>query len=376
MNSKICLKMKTIENNDRHFMKLALREARKGLGRTHPNPVVGAVIVKHGSVVGKGYHKLAGTPHAEIHALNNAGDKSRGATIYVTLEPCNHTGRTPPCTQAILRAGIKRVVIGQDDPNPHVAGNGAAYLKNQGLAVNQHVLREECVAINRPFIKYITSGKPWVVLKAAMSLDGKLAAPSGQSSWITNERSRRFVHTLRNRHDAILVGRGTVMNDNPSLTCRIGGGRDPLRVVLDSNLAIAVNAKMLKQQSTAETFIYCKRKYDGQKKKVLEDTGARVIPVSTHADGRLDLSAVLDSLAFEGITSVFVEGGGTVHTAFLNNKLVDEMYLFYAPLLIGNDGLAFYGPQGIVSVKEGLRLKETSVRKFGTDILVHGLVNA
>jgi len=209
---------------DQRYMRLAIREAKKGIGRTSPNPAVGAVVVRNDQVVSRGFHARAGEAHAEVNALNRAGELARNATIYVTLEPCNHTGRTPPCTRAILDAGISRVVIGMADPNPHVDGGGARFLADRGLEVVTGVLEAECRAINRPFIKHITTGRPWVTLKAGMSLDGKLATATGHSAWITNEKARRAVHHLRNRYDAIMVGRQTALVDDPSLTARIRGG--------------------------------------------------------------------------------------------------------------------------------------------------------
>lgn len=218
-----------VSDNDLRFMRLALREARKGLGRTSPNPCVGAVVVKNNSVISRGYHKKAGTPHAEIHALRKAGEQARGATIYVTLEPCNHTGRTPPCSQAVAAAGIKRVVVGMEDPNPLVSGSGKAFLQEQGIEVVSGVLEKQCRELNLPFIKHISSGMPFVVMKAGISLDGKISYQQGRPGWMTGESSARKVHGLRNSLDAILVGRGTIAIDNPSLTTRLPGKKGGTR---------------------------------------------------------------------------------------------------------------------------------------------------
>ena len=242
--------MKRVADIDSNYMRMALWEAKKGVGKTSPNPSVGALVVKNGRIVGKGYHKKAGTPHAEIHALQDAGRKAEGATLYVTLEPCNHNGRTPPCTRAILKAGIAQVVIGMLDPNPQVAGGGAKYLAAKGLTVISGVLEQECREINLPFIKHSTTGLPWVILKAGMSIDGRIAALPGTKTMITGKQSLARVHALRNQVDAILVGIGTALADDPSLTTRLqksGTERDPLRVILDTDLHLSLSAKMLRQ---------------------------------------------------------------------------------------------------------------------------------
>ena len=361
------------EDQRARFMRLALREAKKGLGRTSPNPAVGAVVVsEQGEVVATGFHARAGGPHAEVVALTRAGEAARGATLYVTLEPCNHTGRTGPCTQAILAAGVRRVVIGMADPNPHVAGGGAAFLAGCGVEVEEGVLAEECAAINRPFVKHITTGRPWVLLKAGMSLDGKLAAASGHSAWITNEAARREVHRLRGRSDAILVGRSTAVADDPALTCRLRRGRDPIRVVLDSRLQLPPTARMLCQDSTAPTWVLCTPQAPSAAEARLVEAGAEVFRLPADRDGRLDLAAVLDFLGQRQVTSLLVEGGGEVHTAFLRAGLADECALFIAPLLLGADGLAFWRGTGALRVEEGLRLTEVAFRRFGDNILVRG----
>lgn len=258
----------TISPADLRFMRLALREAKKGLGRTSPNPCVGAVVVRDDIVISRGYHKKAGTPHAEIHALRKAGELARGATIYVTLEPCSHTGRTPPCCQAVAAAGIKRVVVGMEDPNPLVRGRGNTYLHEQGLEVVSGVLEQECQEINLPFIKHITSGIPFVMMKAGMSLDGKISYQQGQPGWMTGKESSKKVHGLRNHLDAILVGRGTLVVDDPSLTTRLPGkrGRDPVRVILDSRLQLSLTSKILHLDSPASTLIFCSHSADEEKK--------------------------------------------------------------------------------------------------------------
>lgn len=360
--------------DDVDFMKMAILEARKGIGHTSPNPTVGAVIVRNGEIVGKGYHRKAGSPHAEVNALRNAGTKSKGATIYVTLEPCNHHGRTPPCTRAILAGGIKRVVVGVMDPNPIVAGGGNNFLSSQGVEVRSGVLEDQCKALNRPFIKFIQHGTPWVVLKAGLSLDGKIAAHHGQSGWITGEKSRRYVHTLRNRLDGILVGIETVLNDDPSLTTRVsrGKGRDCIRIVLDTHLRIPIDAKMLRQDSTAYTLIYCGEDIDLTKKDILQKSGAIVQPVKTGEDGHVDLKVVLKDLGRREITSVLVEGGSRIHGSFIQQKCVDQVNLFFAPIFIGGDGISVASKFGLENVQDAYRLSGIRTRRFGDDIMIEG----
>jgi diaminohydroxyphosphoribosylaminopyrimidine deaminase/5-amino-6-(5-phosphoribosylamino)uracil reductase len=361
---------------DSHFMKLALREAIKGSGRTSPNPLVGAVVVKNGEVVGRGWHKKAGTPHAEIHALRAAGSQAGGATIYVTLEPCNHTGRTPPCTQAILQSGINRVVIGMIDPNPHVTGSGRDFLAAQGIEVSSGVLADECRAINRTFIKHITTGLPWVIMKAGCSMDGRLAVSSGQCAWITNEQSRKQVHLLRDRCDAILVGIGTALNDNPSLTTRLSNrkGHDPLRVIIDTRLRLPVKAKMLNQESSAATWIFCGPDPESDKVKALEAAGARVVPVGEDM-GRVALDEVLAFLGREQVNSLLVEGGSLIHTAFLQAGLIDQVNLFLAPVFLGSDAVPLIAELGLEQVRDSRRFSLIRTRRFADDIMIEGVFN-
>jgi diaminohydroxyphosphoribosylaminopyrimidine deaminase/5-amino-6-(5-phosphoribosylamino)uracil reductase len=375
MNSKASLtrKRKTVTDKDRNFMRLALREARKGIGRTSPNPSVGAVVVKNGRIVGKGHHQQAGGHHAEIHALQAAGRKAEGATLYVTLEPCNHTGRTPPCTETVLRAGISRVVIGMLDPNPAVAGGGGAYLASQRVKVTSGILEEECREINLPFCKHTLTGLPWVILKAGMSVDGRIASRPGQQSKITGKESRRRVHVLRREVDAILVGIGTVLADDPSLTCRLGRQRsDPLRVILDTGLRLPVSATLLQQESAAETWVFCGEHADSKKSSSLETAGARIRTVPVAAAGSLDLEAVLKILGEAGVTSVLVEGGSRVHGSFLDAGLADQLFLFVAPAFIGSMGepLATFPPGRRENHLPGFRFIKT--RRYGEDLLLEG----
>ena len=364
-----------MNQDDLDYMRLAIQEAEKGKGRTSPNPCVGAVIVKDNAVVGRGYHKKAGTPHAEINAISDAGKDAAESTIYVTLEPCNHTGKTPPCTKAILDAGLKRVVVGMCDPNPTVAGGGNAYLQSQGVEVEFGLLEEECIALNRPFIKHITTGLPWVVMKAGMSLDGKITYVPGQGGRITGNESKHVTHELRNTLDAILVGVETAVIDEPSLTTRLSDVkdvRDPLRVVLDSRLRLPPQSKMLHQMSDAETWIYCGSEAAEESKRLLADAGAIVHTVGSATDGRLDIMEVLKHMGANDITSVLVEGGAAVHGYMLNHSLVDEVYLFTAPIFIGENGLSLLSGYSDNSPEACSRLNTMDCRLLGSDLLVHG----
>lgn len=358
-------------------MALAIKEAQKGTGRTSPNPVVGAVIVKNGVIKGRGYHKKAGTPHAEVHAIADAGDESQGATIYVTLEPCHHTGRTPPCTSAIREAGIIRVVIGMHDPHP-IASGGAAYLRSCGLSVEIGILEKQCRQLNYPFIKHISSGLPWIIMKAGQSLDSRITLQPGKGTPITGRQSKHYVHELRDRVDAILIGIETANIDNPSLTTRIENenrGRDALRVILDTHLRLSPQALLVRQQSNAATWVFCGQDASEVKSKALEQAGVVVHRVSTGLDGKLDLLQVLKILASGDMSTVLVEGGAGVHGAFLEKGLVDEVYLFYAPFFIGDCGTPLVRGYAVDPAEPRSLLQDISVQQLGDDVLVHGFLN-
>ena len=380
--------MNDTPDKNEHFMRLALADAERGLGRTSPNPAVGAVIVRSGEIIGRGHHERAGGPHAEVNAIADArarGHDPGGATLYVTLEPCNHRGRTPPCTEAVLGAGIAEVVIGTNDPNPQVAGGGAAYLAERGLRVVSGVLRDDCRRLILPFARHSRTGLPWVVMKAGMSLDGKISRQKGQGGAITGPEAQHFVHTLRNRLDAIPIGIGTALIDDPALTCRLPpdadpGGRDPLRVVLDSRLRLPPDCRMLTQKSAAATWIFCAEDADAEREKALVEAGAKVVrtagtppgtdappPPRKGAFGGLDLPQVLRHLGEAGICSVLVEGGAHVHAAFLAQGLADEAALLFAPCFIGEAGTPLL-PGAIGEAALG----RVRTERLGRDILVHG----
>ncbi len=356
-------------------MGLALKEAKKGIGRTAPNPCVGAVIVRDGREISRGFHKKAGGPHAEIHAIKKAGGDTVGSTIYVTLEPCNHTGKTPPCSKAITTAGISRVVVGMEDPNPLVDGRGIDFLRSSNIEVVTGVLEEQCKAINEPFIKRITTGLPLVALKAGISLDGKITYQKNKSGWITGQQSLKKVHQLRNQFDAIMIGRGTLEIDDPSLTTRLPrGGRDPLRIIIDSNLSISLQAKVLNQKSTAETWVFCCHGVDKAKKAKILSTGNMVYEVGNES-GRVSLSEVLEILGAKGINSVLVEGGSAIHGAMLAKQLVDKAHVFQAPLFVGDDGVSIVTGMTSSSKDSSIKILSPSYQRLGDDVLISGNID-
>jgi len=366
-----------MKEKDLHYMRLALQLAVKGQGRTSPNPCVGAVIVLGDQVVGQGYHQKAGTPHAEVHALADAGEKAAGSTLYVTLEPCNHTGRTPPCTEAILGAGIARVVVGMLDPNPTVDGGGCNFLTVNGVDVESGVLEDECRAINRSFIKHTTTGLPWVVMKAGMSLDAKISYKQGECGKITGTRSGQLTHQLRNSLDAILIGVETAIIDNPSLTARPkkeGNVRDPVRVILDTRLRLPVASSILHQESDSPTWLFCGPDASAINEQKLAATGAVIHRVPVDQSNQLDLRAVLRVLGSLNITSVLVEGGAKIHSSMLQQKLVDEVYLFIAPLFIGQQGAPLLSSFVHTENRTGCRLQQVEVQQLGEDTLIHGIL--
>jgi diaminohydroxyphosphoribosylaminopyrimidine deaminase/5-amino-6-(5-phosphoribosylamino)uracil reductase len=366
-----------MKEKDIQFMTLALELAEKGRGRTSPNPCVGAVIVRQDTIIGRGYHKKAGTPHAEIHAIADAGGCTPGSTLYVTLEPCNHTGRTPPCTHAILEAGITRVVVGMLDPNPAVRGGGCRFLESKGVVVERGVLEKKCRSINRPFIKHVATGMPWVTMKAGMSLDGKISYCPGRGGRITGEQSREVTHALRNTLDAILVGVDTAIIDNPSLTTRLQGtgtrGRDPVRVVLDTQLRLPPDSRMLHQESSAPTWIFCGSQAPEENEQRLRDSGAYVKRLACGDRGMPDLQEVLSEISRTDMISVLVEGGSKIHGSLLRSNLVDEAYLFVAPFFIGSGGTALLDGFSCSDAENRLSMKQVEVRLLGEDILIHAL---
>ena len=357
------------------YMKLALREARKGLGRTSPNPAVGAVIVGEGKVIASGYHHRAGTPHAEVDAFGKIENRAPGGTLYVTLEPCNHFGKTPPCTELILKSGVKKVVVGMKDPNPLVTGGGCEYLEKKGLEVVTGILKDECFALNESFTKFISTGRPFVMAKSAITLDGWTATSTQHSQWITNEKSRGFVHKLRDRVDAVMMGIGTVLADDPAMTARfkVKQGKDPIRIIVDTNFRTPPGAKVMQHQSSAHTIIATS--IDGSRR--YQESGPHPKGVETlvcpTVAGRIDLTALMEKLGEMSITSVLVEGGSMILGAMLRSQLIDKFYVFIAPKILGGgDGIPMVAGRGPKTMEESLRLQNIKVRRFGDDVLISG----
>ncbi|RNC68617.1 MAG: bifunctional diaminohydroxyphosphoribosylaminopyrimidine deaminase/5-amino-6-(5-phosphoribosylamino)uracil reductase RibD [Desulfuromonadales bacterium] len=354
---------------NQRMMRRALALARRGIGKTSPNPAVGCVIVRDGAIVGEGWHHKAGTPHAEIHALAQAGERARSADVYVTLEPCSHFGKTPPCADALVAAGVGRVFVGMVDPNPKVSGSGIAKLQAAGIPVESGVMEEECHRLNEPFLKHITTGLPFVILKSAMTMDGRTATASGDSRWITGVESRRYVHKLRSEVDSIMVGIGTVVTDDPQLTARLPRGRDPLRVVVDSTLRIPLDARLLHQKSTAATLVATVSD-DAVRIGQLEAVGAEVVRCRERV-GRVDLGDLLLRLGKRGVQSVLVEGGRELAGEALRSGLIDKFIFYYAPKLLGGaDGYGLFGGRSVDRMDDSFRLRTDRVRRFGGDIMI------
>lgn len=369
------------KNPDSKFMSIALRLARRTEGKTSPNPLVGAVVVRRGKILGMGYHKKAGLPHAEIEAFLDAERNAhnlKGSTLYVTLEPCSHTGkRTPPCVNAIIERGISKVVLGTIDLNPRVNGKGLKILRAKGIKVKAGVLEEKCREINEPFFKYVATGKPFIILKLAATLDGKIATFTGDSKWIGSELQRKYAHRLRNKVDAILVGIGTVLRDNPELTVRLGkkSNRQPTPIVLDSRLKIPVESNLIAHQRNP--IIATTQLADPIKLKDLEKTGAKVLVIEQDENGQVDILKLVKKLGEMGITSVLVEGGGDVGASFLKKGIVDKVVFFYAPKIIGSEGVSMVGKLGVSEVKDALSIRTVKLKKIGEEFVVEGytLVN-
>ena len=360
-------------DTDAAFMLKALALARKGLGRTSPNPAVGAVLVKGGRVIGSGFHRAAGLAHAEVEALESATEDPRGSTLYVTLEPCCHHGRTPPCVDAVIRARIRRVVVGALDPNPRVSGRGVERLEKAGIDVTTGVREPRCRALNEAYNRHVVTGLPFVTLKLASSLDGRIAASTGHSRWITGPGARRLVHRMRSLSDAVMVGVSTALADDPELTVRLVRGRDPLRVVVDSAFRVPLSSRIFKGPHAAGTMVFTTRAADGKKIARATALGAEVVRVRKTRDG-VDLKGALAELGRRGITSVLVEGGGTLAASLLRAGLVDKVVHFIAPAYIGGDGVPSVGGLGVRDAGKALRLTGVRTRRAGGDIVVEGYV--
>ena len=354
------------------YMKRALELAKKGAGHTSPNPMVGCVVVKDGRIVTEGYHERYGEFHAERNALTRCEEDLTGAEMYVTLEPCCHQGNTPPCTDIIIERSIGKVYVGSMDPNPKVAGKGVKILQEHGIEVETGVLEKECLALNEIFFYYITTGMPYVAMKYAMTLDGKIASCTGDSKWVTGETARHHVHELRKQYSAILAGIGTVLADDPMLNCRIEEGVDPVRVVCDSSLRIPLSSQLVKTAGDIPVIVaYAKE--NPEKEKALLQAGVELI--SAGRDGRVDLAVLMRELGKRKIDSVLVEGGGAIHGSLLKSGLVQKIYCYLAPKLIGGReaGSPVEG-DGFSRMKDALPVKEMEILPLGQDICISGRV--
>jgi len=369
----------TVATPHLHFMTLALRLAAKGRRKTSPNPMVGAVVVKNGRIVGRGYHHGPGQPHAEILALSQAGPRAKGATLYVTLEPCCHLlKRTPPCVPAVIQSGVRQVVVAMADPNMMVKGRGIAAMRRAGIIVTTGIAQEKAGELNRAYLHWATTGRPYVILKAGMTLDGKVATAKGESRWITGPLARQDAHRLRSQVDAVIVGVGTILHDDPTLTARLSdrplklAPRQPLRVVLDSWLRTPSTARVCAKQDRAKTLIVTTSRASHSRRHSVERAGVEVLSVSAK-NGRVSFPALLNILGKRGITSLLIEGGSIVNASALGEKLVNHVVLYLAPTLMGGqDAKAVIGDRGPKRLAQMLRLRHVSVRRIGNDLVVEG----
>ena len=355
-------------------MKRAIELAKKGIGYTSPNPLVGAVIVKDGRIIGEGYHEVYGGPHAEVNAFRNAKEDVNGATMYVTLEPCSHYGKTPPCANAIVEKEISKVIIGMMDPNPMVAGRGIKILQDNGIQVITCILEDEVKKLNEIFIKYITTKRPFGILKTAMTLDGKIATSSGDSMWITNEASRNYVHEIRHRVSGIMVGVGTILSDNPKLTTRLHNkeGKDPTRIIVDTTARIPLDSNVLNNNSKAKTIIATTERANNEKLQAIKEKGAEII-ITPLKDNKVDLSFLMKSLGESGIDSVLIEGGSTLNYSALEEGIIDKVISFIAPKIIGgNESKTPVGGEGIKYIKDAILLEDIQISRFCQDIIIEG----
>ena len=354
--------------NDSFYMNLALNLARGTLGQTSPNPVVGAVLVKDGQIIGMGAHLRAGEPHAEVHAVQMAGDQVKGSTLYVTLEPCSHYGKTPPCSDLIIKSGVKKVFVATTDPNPQVAGTGIERMTKAGIEVKVGILQEEARDLNKIFFYNIQTGLPYVTLKSAASLDGKTATVMGESKWITGDESRADVHHLRHQHDGIMVGVNTVLKDNPSLTTRLlVGGKNPIRIILDTHLRTPLDAQVIIDQQ-APTWIVTGAEVDQNRVSQFSELGIEVLKMESQ---KISIKEMIVVLGKRGITSLFVEGGAEVHGSFLKEHAFQQIITYIAPKLIGGKNApTSFGGQGIEHIAEAVSLNIKQVDLIGSDIRI------
>ena len=359
---------------DEEYIKLALKLARRGLGWASPNPMVGAVLVKDDHIIGQGYHRRFGGNHAEINALQNASADPSGATLYVTLEPCCHYGKTPPCVDAIIKNKIKKVVIGTLDPNPQVGGKSVKLLTERGIETRVGVLAEECRDLNEPYFKYMTTGRPLVTLKFAQTLDGRIATASGDSRWISSEEFRKMAHRLRASNDAILVGINTILADNPQLTVRLVRGRNPTRVILDSRLRISPDCEIVKTRDVAPVVIATTAQADRERFSRLRELGIDVLDLQSDESGGINLKHLLRELGQRNISSLLVEGGARVITSFLRQKLADRVVVAVAPRILGK-GTDAVGDLDIIQLSQAFKLTFQKISRAGADIVIEASID-
>jgi len=359
--------------NDNYYMRMAIRLAGKGIGKTSPNPMVGAVIVKNGKIIGRGYHKRCGDYHAEINAINNVRGNIRGSTFYITLEPCSHYGRTPPCVDTLIKKGLERVVVGTPDPNPEVNGKGIKILRSKGIKVNVGILGSECRQINEHYFKFIKSGIPYVTVKYAQTLDGRIATKTGDSQWISSEASRKYVHVLRSTNDCVMVGAGTVTADNPQLTVRHVKGKNPLRIIVDSKLRIPIKSSVLIDDNPHQTIIAATSNAPSRKKTAIKKLGVEVLVVKKDKDGKVSLVDLLKELGKREIMSVLVEGGSEMITSLLKANLVDKMIIPISPGILGK-GLEAIGDLNINKIRNAIKFSSFKTMKKGEDLIFEGTI--
>lgn len=354
---------------DSDYMRLALQLAQKGCGWVSPNPMVGAVIVKNGEIIGQGWHEKYGQPHAERNALSSCRESPEGAAMYVTLEPCCHYGKQPPCTEAILSSGIKKVFVGSGDPNPLVAGKGIQILREHGVEVTEHVLSEECDRLNEVFFHYIRTKRPFVVMKYAMTMDGKIATYTGASKWITGESARSHVHRQRHRYRAIMAGVGTILADDPLLTCRVDNGRNPIRIICDTHLRTPLTAQVVRTAKQIPTILaVCHA--DSEKTSAYEEAGCQIIHLD-EACGHVDLRQLMEELGKREIDSVLLEGGGTLNWSALQSGIVQKVQAYLAPKLFGGQTAKTpVGGMGVPVPADAFPLKISAVTRLGEDLLI------
>lgn len=357
---------------DEYYMGLAINLARKGIGKVNPNPMVGAVIVKYNKIVGTGYHEKYGGKHAEINAIENSRESLNGSTMYVNLEPCSHFGKTPPCVDKIIENKINKVVIASVDPNPLVQGKGVKKLRDAGIEVKVGVLDEENKKLNEVFLKYIKNKKPFVVMKVAMSLDGKISTTTGQSKWISCDESRRYVHKLRSEVMSILVGINTVIKDNPMLDCRLENGKNPIRIIVDTTLKIPIDSKIVSSSKSIRTIVVTTKHSNRNVMKLLEDKGVEILTVNLK-NNLVNLKEMINKLGELNIDSILIEGGSSLNYSAINENIVDKVQVYVAPIILGGESSKTpIGGQGVADIKEAFKLDKLEYKQVGSDILIEG----